>query len=361
MAKDYYEILGIAKKASKEEVKKAFHKLAHKYHPDKKGGDSAKFKELSEAYSVLSDDKKRAEYDSYGRVFSGGGGGGGGASGGGSPFGDFDFSGQSGNFEGFENINFGDIFSDFFGGQRERTRRGRDISIDLEITFAESVFGVERKVLITKVSSCATCAGSGGKPGVGTKTCETCNGKGQIHESRRSFLGSVSVSRICDICLGSGKIPKEKCATCSGLGVLRREEEISISVPYGIDNGEMIRMPQMGEAIQGGAPGDLYVKIHVKKHPTLRKDGRNILMDLNVKLSDALLGSDYKIQTLDGDISLKIPEAVSHGEVLRVRGKGVPFEKGARGDLLIRINITFPSKISKHARELISQLQKEGI
>jgi len=352
MAKDYYETLGIAKTASKDEIKKAFHKLAHKYHPDKKGGDVAKFKELSEAYSILSDDKKRAEYDSYGRVFSGGGGGQGSG-----PEG-FDFSGFQ---QGFENIDFGDIFSDFFGGARERVRRGRDISIDLELTFAESIFGTERKVLITKTSSCMACGGSGGKPGVGTKTCETCNGKGQIRESRKSFLGTVSTTRVCETCRGSGKIPKDKCANCHGVGVERREEEITIAVPAGIENGEMIRLSGMGEAVQGGAPGDLYVKIHIKRHQTFHKEGNNIVMDLNIKLSDALLGSEYKIATLDGEISVKIPEGVAFGEVLRVRGKGVPFEKGKRGDILIRINITLPAKLSKHARELFEQAKKEGI
>lgn len=351
--RDYYEILGIQKSASKDEIKKAFHKLAHKYHPDKKGGDAAKFKEVSEAYSVLSDEKKRAEYDSYGRVFSGGGGG----SQGGSPFEGFDFS----NFQGFEDINFGDIFSDFFGGTRERVRRGRDISIDLELTFAESIFGVERKVLITKTSSCTVCGGSGGKPGAGTKTCETCNGKGQIRETRRSILGSVSTQRVCETCHGSGKVPKEKCATCHGAGVLRKEEEITIVVPAGIDNGEMIRLSGMGEATPGGVPGDLYVKIHVKKHPVFRKEGNNLLMDLNIKLSDALLGAEHRIATLDGDISVKIPEGVSFGEMLRVRGKGVPYEKGKRGDILIRINITLPNKLSKKARELFDQARKEGI
>ncbi len=352
--KNYYQILGVEKSASKDDIKKAFHKLAHKYHPDKKGGDSSKFKEVSEAYSVLSDEKKRAEYDSYGRVFSGGGGGQQGSS----PFEGFDFSGG---FQGFEDVNFGDIFSDFFGGTRERVRRGRDISIDLELTFAEAVFGVERKILITKTSSCGTCAGSGGKPGVGTKECTTCNGKGQIRETRKSFLGSVTSTRVCESCHGSGKVPKEACATCHGRGVLRKEEEIAVSVPSGIDHGEMIRLSGMGEALQGGAPGDLYIKIHVKRHPTFRKEGSNIVMDLNVKLSDALLGSEYKVTTLDGDITLKIPEGVSIGEVLRVRGKGVPIERGKRGDLLVRLTITLPTKLSHKAKQLIEEARKEGM
>ncbi|MCE9644206.1 molecular chaperone DnaJ [Candidatus Parcubacteria bacterium] len=358
MPKNYYDILGIAKGASKEDIKKAFRKLAHKYHPDKKGGDANKFKEVNEAYSVLSDDKKRAEYDSYGRVFSGANGGGGA----GPDMGGFDFSGFTGGQAGFEDFNIGDIFGDIFGGGGAgRVARGRDISIDIELTFAESVFGAERKVLITKTSRCETCTGSGGKPGTEMKTCDSCNGKGRVHETRRSFFGSISTTRTCDSCRGSGKIPKEKCASCHGAGVVRRQEEITISVPPGIDDGEMIRLSGMGEAVAGGVAGDLYVKVHVKRHPFLRKEGANLTTDLNVKLSDALLGADYTVHTLDGDITLKIPENVAFGEILRVRGKGVPVEKNRRGDLLVRINITFPGKLGKKARELLNELRKEGI
>lgn len=349
--KDYYQILGVEKGASKDQIKKAFRSLAHKYHPDKKGGDVTKFKEVSEAYNVLSDDKKRAEYDSYGRVFSGGGGGSN------QGFEGFDFSG----FQGFEDMNFGDIFSDFFGGTRERVRRGRDISIDLEVTFAESVFGIERRVLVTKTSACSSCGGSGGKPGSGVKECQTCNGKGQIRETKKSFIGSISSVRTCATCFGSGKVPKEKCGACHGAGVLRKEEEITIAIPPGIDNGEMIRLSGMGEAVLGGVPGDLYVKIHVKKHGTFRKEGGNIVMDLNVKLTDAILGSTYKIQTLDGDISLKVPEGISHGETLRVKGKGIFYEKGRRGDLLINISVTLPTKLSKKSKELFEEIRKEGV
>lgn len=357
MSKNYYDILGLTKTASKEDIKKAFRKLAHKFHPDKKGGDANKFKEVNEAYSVLSDDKKRAEYDSYGRVFSGAGG-----AGPGPDMGGFDFSGFTGGQAGFEDFNIGDIFGDIFGGGAGgRVARGRDISIDIELTFAESVFGAERKVLITKTSRCETCHGNGGKPGTEMKTCETCNGKGRVHETRRSFFGSISTTRSCETCHGSGKIPKEKCATCHGAGIVRRQEEIAISVPPGIDDGEMIRLSGMGEAIAGGVAGDLYVKVHVKRHPFLRKEGANLTTDLNVKLSDALLGADYTVHTLDGDITLKIPENVSFGEVLRVRGKGVPVEKNRRGDLLVRINITFPGKLSKTARGLLEDLRKEGI
>ena len=355
MSKNYYDILGLSKTASKEDIKKAFRKLAHKYHPDKKGGDAGKFKEVNEAYSVLSDDKKRAEYDSYGRVFSGAGGNAG------PDMGGFDFSGFTGGQAGFEDFNIGDIFGDIFGGGSGRVARGRDISIDIELTFAESVFGAERKVLITKTSRCEVCHGSGGKAGTEMTTCTTCNGKGRVHETRRSFFGSISTTRTCEVCRGSGKIPKEKCAPCHGAGVVRRQEEIAISVPAGIDDGEMIRLSGMGEAVAGGVPGDLYVKIHVKRHPFLRKEGANLTTDLNVKLTDALLGADYTVHTLDGDITLKIPENISFGEILRVRGKGVPYGRNQRGDLLVRVDIEFPKKLSKEARDLVEKLRNEGL
>lgn len=361
MAKNYYEVLGVSKSADKEEIKKAFRKLAHEHHPDKKGGDESKFKEVSEAYSVLSDDKKRAEYDTYGQTFAGGGSSG--AGGQGQGFGGFDFSGfGAGDFSqnGFE-FDLGDLFGDFFGGGRERAKRGRDISIDLEVPFSEAVFGTERKILLNKTSICRECRGSGARIGTDMLTCPKCNGKGKIHETKRSILGSFSTVRACDECDGKGKIPKEKCSACRGLGVSRKEEEISVHIPSGIDDGEMIRLTGRGEATQGGTSGDLYIKVHVRRHPVFKKDGNNITTDLSLKLSSALLGEEYSLQTLDGEIKVKIPEGISHGEVLRVRGKGVPFEKGKRGDLLIRLHIKLPNKLSKEARQLVEALRREGI
>ncbi|MFA6552102.1 MAG: molecular chaperone DnaJ [Candidatus Paceibacterota bacterium] len=363
MSKDYYNILGINKGASKEEIKKAFRVLAQKHHPDKKGGDEKKFKEINEAYQVLSDDKKRAEYDSYGRTFSDMGGGQGSGF---NPndFG-FDFSGfnkegfgdGSGNFE----FDLGDIFGDFFGGGREKAKRGRDISIDIELSFAEAVFGVERKVLLNKISVCETCSGTGAKSGTDMVTCSVCNGKGKIHETKRSFFGAVSSVRTCDNCGGKGKVPKERCHTCGGDGTVRREEEIVIRIPAGIDSGEMIRMSGAGEATQKGTPGDLYVKVHIKPHPIFRKENKDLVTDLNIKLSTALLGGEYNLQTLDGEIKVKIPEGVGIGEILRVRGKGVPIDKVRRGDILIKLNIQMPKKISKEGRKIIEELKREGI
>ncbi|MBU1727975.1 molecular chaperone DnaJ [Patescibacteria group bacterium] len=361
MSKDYYEILGVNKSASKDEIKKAFYKMAHKYHPDKKGGDEKKFKEVNEAYQILSDDARRSKYDQFGPGFENMGGAGGYQQGG---FGGFDFSGfQNGGTE-FDFGNLNDIFSDFFtggGGGRAKVRRGRDISTEIQISFSEAVFGVNRKILITKTSNCTTCNGSGAKAGTKMNTCKYCNGQGKIREIKRSFLGSIQSTRICEECLGSGQVPTEKCDKCKGAGVLRREEEISINIPAGIRDGEMIRMSGMGEAISKGTSGDLYIKINVTPHPTFKREGHDLVMNLNLKLSDALLGAEYPIETLDGEIKVKIPEGVKINEILRVKGKGVPVSKTKRGDLLIKLNIKLPNKLSRKAQDLVEQLKKEGI
>jgi len=363
MKKDYYEILGVNRSATKDEIKKAFYKLAHKHHPDKKEGNEAKFKEVNEAYQVLSDDAKRAKYDQFGHQYANMGGGAG--QGGFSGFEGFDFSGfQNGNAN-FDFGNLNDIFSDFFaggmGGGRSQSRRGRDISTEIQISFADAVFGINRKILITKTSNCLTCHGSGAKAGTKMETCKTCNGQGKIRETRRSFLGNISSTKICDYCLGTGEVPKEKCEACRGAGIIRREEEISIAVPAGIRDGEMIRMTGMGEAVSRGATGDLYIKINVTPHPVFKRDGHDLIMTLNLKLSDALLGTKHKIETLDGEIEVTIPEGVGINEILRVRGKGVPMSKSKRGDLLIKLNIKLPNKLSRKSREIIEELKKEGI
>ncbi len=358
MSKDYYEILGVDKKAPKEEIKKAFRNLAHKYHPDKKTGDDAKFKEINEAYSVLSDDIKRSQYDQFGQAgpntsgFSGGQGG----------FEGFDFSqftqGGAGGFE----FDFGDIFGDVFGGgRRNQAKRGRDISIDIEISFEESIFGVERSVLLNKVSKCDTCSGTGGEKGSDQITCIKCNGKGSVREVKRTFFGQFESTATCDNCQGAGMVPKTKCHTCHGLGILKKETEIKVKIPSGIDNGEMIRLSGGGEAVRSGQPGDLYIKIYVKRHPVFKKDGPNLVMDLNVKLTDAMLGGETTIQTLDGMINLKIPEGLRHGEILKVKGKGVPTERSSRGDILIKTSIIMPQKLSRETKKAIEILKKEGI
>jgi molecular chaperone DnaJ len=362
MAKNYYDVLGITKAASKDEIKKAFYKLAAKYHPDKKDGDEAKFKEVNEAYQVLSDERKRKEYDTYGQTFNGAGPQGGGFGG----FGGF-------NASDFENMQFdfgdlGDIFGDMFGGGSPfgggtRQKRGRDISLEIDVPFTEAVFGTERNVLISKVSTCKTCHGNGAKHGSKMKTCTTCNGQGKVHDVKRTIMGNFQTVRTCDACNGVGKIPEERCHDCKGHGVVNTREEINIKVPAGINNGEMMRMSQMGEAVAHGTSGDLYVKINVTPHKTWKREGTDLAVTHSIKLTDALLGVKHTIDGLDGKIDLDIPAGVSHGEILRVKGRGVPHihERGRRGDVLVKLSIIMPKKFSKKAMEYIEKLQEEGM
>ena len=357
--KDYYQILGVDKKASKEDIKKAFRKLAHQYHPDKKGGDEAKFKEASEAYAVLSDEKKRTEYDTYGRVFTGSAG----AQGGGFESADFSdiFREFAGGGEGFS-INMDDLFGGFseaFGGRR--TRRGRDISIDIEIPFKESVFGATRKVLVTKDALCSRCDGSGGEPKTVMKTCPTCNGKGQVVEQRRSPFGVFQSVSTCTTCQGKKTVPEKPCTVCHGRGIQYKQEELSVLIPPGIENGQMIRMSGGGEALPGGASGDLYIKVHVETHPRFIKEGIHLVTELPIKITDALLGAHYTLETLEGSATVKVPPLRSVDEILRMKGKGVPYEGTKRGDLLIRLRVELPNKISKEAKVLLEKLKGEGV
>ncbi len=359
--KDYYTILGISKTASKDEVRKAFRKLASTYHPDKKTGDEEKFKEISEAYSVLSDDKKRAEYDAYGRSYSGMNGQhqhGGGFNWGG--FGQGGFGGQGVEFD-LNDIfeNFGDVFG---GGARsgKRQSRGNDISVDIELTFKESIFGTKRSLKLMKMGACTTCTGTGAAKGSEMIACTTCNGNGKIRETRQSILGNFTTVRECATCRGLGKVPKVKCPDCHAQGVRRMEDRVDITIPEGIEHGEMIRMTGRGEAVQGGISGDLYIKIHVARHHEIVREGNNLIRTISIKLSDALLGGMHGVETLDGTVKIKIPEGVKHGELLRIREKGVPSSSG-RGDFLVKINIDMPKKLSRTARKLVEDLQREGL
>jgi molecular chaperone DnaJ len=351
--KDYYEVLGVARGASKDEIKKAFRALASKYHPDKKTGDEAKFKEISEAYSILSDDKKRAEYDTMGSYTAGGQGSPWGGAGG--------FQGQQG-FE-FDINDIFESFGDMFGGGGRgprRQSRGNDISVDIELAFKEAVFGARRSLKLMKNGACTSCKGSGARAGTEMTSCSTCNGNGRIRETRQSILGQFATVRECSDCRGTGKMPKEKCPDCAGFGVRRIEDIIDLNIPGGVEHGEMIRMSGRGEAVQGGVSGDLYVKIHVQPHPTIKRDGDTLTTTLKVKLSDALLGTTSSIETLDDLVDIKIPEGVKHNEQLRIKNKGVP-DGSVRGDFLVKIQIELPQKLSKNARKLIEELKKEGL
>ncbi|MBP6926547.1 MAG: molecular chaperone DnaJ [Candidatus Pacebacteria bacterium] len=361
MKKDFYETLGVAKGASKDEIKKAFHKMAHKYHPDKKDGNADKFKEVNEAYQTLSDDKKRQQYDTYGQTFDGAGGPGPGGFGG--------FGGQG--FGGFDSQQFdfgdiGDIFSEFFGGggggrSGGGKPRGSDISTEITIPFTESIFGSTRMLVINKTSTCDTCKGKGAKPGTDTITCDRCNGNGQVREVKRSILGSFTTVQECSKCHGSGKIPKEPCTTCKGSGVHRKEERIDLNIPAGIENGQMIQLRGMGEAASHGTTGDLYVKVRVERHKTITREGANLRSTLSISLTDALLGATHKVETLDGIVDLTIPAGATFGEILRIKNKGVPTGKSSRGDFLVHLDIELPKKLSGKAKKIVEELREEGI
>ena len=362
--KDYYKILGTEKGASKDEIKKAYRKLAHKHHPDKNGGNDAEFKKINEAYYVLGDDRRREEYDRFG-TFSGPGGG----FQGGQDFGFEEiwknFGGGADGFSFGGNADFTDIFEGLFGfgfpGGGARAARGRDISIDIMISFADAVFGTTRKVLLTKNGVCKDCHGSGAQDGNETESCKTCLGSGTVRETKRSFFGNFTALSECPKCRGQGEVIKNPCKTCGGHGVVRKEEEVEIMVPAGINNGEMIRISGAGEARQNGQSGDLYVKIYVEPHSRFRREGNDLVCELEISLTDALLGIDKVIDSLDGKIKIQIPVGVDSGEVLRVRSRGVPKNRGGRGDLLIKIKIKNPKKLSRKARELIEELKKEGL
>lgn len=359
MAKNYYEILGVEKNASPDDIKKAYRKMAHKHHPDKSSGNESKFKEVNEAYGVLSDNAKRQQYDTYGSADPNQGGGGFNASG----FEGFDFSNFN-NGNGAAGFDFGDIFGDFFGGgnARPKQKRGRDISVDIEIDFKDAIFGITRKILVSKTSTCNKCHGNGAEKGTETAVCSTCNGKGQVNEARNTFFGQFNTTRACTVCNGEGYIPKVKCSECKGAGVIHKQEEITVEIPAGIESGEMIRYTGKGEAVRGGIPGDMYVKVRVKKHSLFRKEGNNLLLEIEIKLTDALLGVDYTLETLEGNLTIKIPEGIQSGEVLRIKGKGVPAGRsGSRGDIYMTVKVNIPKKIGKASRKLIEELKREGM
>lgn len=353
MAKDYYKILGVSRNASKEDIKKAYRKLAHEYHPDKIKDESArvasesKFKEISEAYHVLSDDKRRSQYDTFGESSFAGS-----AHQGGWDFSDF----------GAEGFNVEDIFGDFFGFSRggRHEKRGRDIAIDLEIPFQDSVFGTSRRVLLKKLSACARCKGKGFETGSRDITCTYCQGSGTIRSTRKSFFGSFAQLAECIHCKGRGRVAEKACKECGGEGVSPQNEEVHIVIPPGIRGGEMIRLPLKGEAISGGAAGDLYVKIHIMPHKIFSRENDDIVMNMSLPLSESLLGGEREIETLEGKFSVKIPQGTETGDILRIRGKGIPHENGSRGDLLIRTRITIPKKVTGRLKKLIEEMRGEG-
>jgi len=347
MAKDYYKILGVEKGASKDEVKKAFRKAAHEHHPDK-GGDEAKFKEINEAYQVLGDEKKRQQYDQFGRTFDGAQGGAGGFPG----------------FEGFGNVNFedlGDIFGDFFGGggggrSRGRGARGKDIQVDVTLSFKEAIFGIEKEISLVKNNPCDRCAGTGGEPGTGMNTCGTCDGNGVQVKIQRTILGAMQTRVACEACSGRGENPEAKCSTCTGSGIEHGRQTLRVDVPAGVENGMRIRVKNQGESIGAqGAAGDLYVRLHVDEDKRFERDGATLYTEKRIGFTQAALGDEVQVETVDGKVALKIPVGTQSGDRLRLRGKGVPSGRG-RGDQIVVVTIKTPKKLSRKQKKLLEDL-----
>jgi molecular chaperone DnaJ len=355
--RDYYEVLGVGKSASADEIKKAFRRLAVQHHPDKEGGDEAKFKEVNEAYEVLKDQSKRQRYDQFGHAGVGGASSGGG---GGNPFG--------GGFDG-QNINFdfgdlGDIFGSFFGGGQQRSRkpnRGRDVEVKIELDFEQAVFGAEEEIALNLNDTCEHCKGSRTEPGHQLKTCPTCKGAGQVTNVVRTVFGNIQQATVCPECSGAGKIPEKLCTVCHGSGTQRKVQKIVLKVPAGIDDGAVIRLSERGEAIAGGRKGDLYVNVRVKAHKKFTREGDIILSEEHIGMVDAALGTEIEVDTVDGPIRMKIPAGTQSGTDFKLSGHGVPhLRSSTRGAHIVTVVVDTPTKLSKHQKELLEAFDNNG-
>lgn len=359
--KDYYELLGVSRGANEDELKKAFRKLAHQYHPDKQGGDEKKFKEINEAYQVLSDSEKRRIYDQVGHAAYKQG-----ASGGGPSY----AGGFGGNGVEFDMGDIGDIFGDFFGfgggGKRSRgsrQKRGKDIAMDMTLDFREAVFGVEKEVKLYKTSVCARCHGNCAEPGTKISTCGQCKGSGQIASVQRTFLGNIQTAITCPQCHGNGSHIEKKCSECGGQGITKKEEKLSVKIPAGINENETIRLTGQGEAGLHGAPsGDLYMTMRVRQDKRFVRQGSDVLLRLPIHFTQAVLGDTISLETLDGKADLRIPQGTQSGTVFRMQGMGAPYlQKSGRGSILVTVDIQTPKNLSRKQRELLEQLKKEGV
>ena len=371
MAEDFYKILGVEKGASQDEIKKAYRKLAHKYHPDKANGDEKKFKEVNAAYQVLSDEKKRAQYDQFGQTFDGAGGGPGAGGFQGFDFSNFGGGGQGG--QGFE-FNFGggglgDMFGDLFSGMGGFSGRGRgpkggaDIGVDLEISFEEMARGTEKEIEIYKGIKCEECKGSGAKPGTKEKDCPDCGGKGRIKTERRTILGVINQVETCSKCRGKGKIPEQECDKCNGTGKVKDKVKLKITVPAGIENGQSISIAGAGEPGEPGAPmGDLYVKVHVKPDKRFQRKGDDLWHIAEIPFSVAVLGGKVSVPTLQGKKTIKISKATPSGKVLRLKDEGVKRLRGyGYGDFMIQVKVKVPKSLSWKQKRLMKELGEEGL
>ncbi|MBP9738375.1 molecular chaperone DnaJ [Candidatus Saccharibacteria bacterium] len=357
MAKqDYYELLGISKDASADEIKKAFRKLAVKHHPDKEGGDEAKFKEISEAYEVLKDQTKRQRYDQFGHAGVGGNGG----APGGNPFEGFGGQGQSMHFD-FGDGGLGDIFGSFFGGgqsQRRSEDMGRDIQTEITLTFEEAIFGLERTISLSMNDVCTHCKGKRAEPGYELKTCETCQGSGQVVQQMNTIFGAIQQAALCRECDGRGKIPEKACTVCHATGVERVKQEITIKIPAGIDDGAVIRLREHGEAAANGNKGDLYVQLNVKPHKHFTREGDLVLSNEHIDMVDAALGTEIAVQTVDGPITMKVPAGTQSGTDFKLSGHGVPHLRDKnRGPHIVTVLVDTPINLSKAQKEILEGIR----
>ena len=360
---DYYSILGVERNATQEDIKRAFHKLAHKYHPDK-GGDEKKFKEINEAYQVLSDTQKRAQYDQFGAGFEQMAG----ANGQGQNW-DFNWAWQNQN----ANIDFedlGDVFENFFsfGGARKASKKdikkGKDIQVDIEINLEDTLKVTSRTIRLEKMILCHRCAGKGAEPGTKVNECFSCRGTGEVQQIKRTIFGSFTQMGVCPECAGEGIRPERPCNVCKGEGRVRSEEEFTISIPSGVDTNQILKVEGRGDAgRKKGRSGDLYIRIVVKPHPVYKRKGDDLFVTMAISFSQAVLGDEIEVPMLDGSaIFLKVPAGTESKKVLRVKGKGIPHFAGLGvGDMNVELEIQTPKKLTKRQKELLERLQEEGI
>ena len=350
--RDYYQVLGLSKNASDEEIKRAFRKKALEYHPDRNKDTNAeeKFKEVNEAYQVLSDPENRRQYDLFGHKGVGAQAG----------------AGFGRGFEGFDVFGgFGDIFDAFFGGfgsQRRPTesRKGADLQLNLTLEFQEAVFGLEKEVEVDRTERCHLCGGSGAAPGSNPQRCTNCQGSGQVRRAQRSIFGQFVQLTPCPVCRGRGEVLTDPCTTCGANGYERRRRRVAIRIPAGVEDGSQIRLTGEGAVgLNGGPPGDLYLALHVKEHPVFRREGYDIVYHLPINIAQAALGDTVKIPTLEGEADLKIPAGSQSGNVLRLKGKGVPRLYGyGRGDQVLEVQVVTPTRLTPEQRRLLEDLSK---
>jgi len=351
--RDYYDVLGVGKGASADEIKKAFRRQAVEHHPDR-GGDEAKFKELNEAYEVLKDADKRKRYDQFGHAGIGGNGG--------SPFGGGygGAQGQNINFD-FGDLGLGDIFSSFFGGggqqQQQRQARGRDVETGVEISFEQAVFGTEVDLTLNLDDTCEHCKGSTVEPGYELKTCDQCKGSGQVVTVARTIFGNIQQASICPKCHGAGKIPEKTCSVCRGKGTQAKKQTIQLKIPAGIDDGATIRLREHGEAVANGPKGDLYVNIRVRPHKKFTREGDLILSEEHIGMVEAALGTEIDVETVDGPVRMKVPAGTQSGSDFKLSNHGVPHLRGSsRGAHIVTITVDTPTKLSRRQRQLLEEL-----